>query len=393
MARRARSDWSTCSESFQTGRNTKRTKASSWPTSNRSPAKNQRQGEAASGHRAAAEVREGHRAAHATDPRCRNEDRAAEAAQAGRYAGGRRLRRRRHHAGRREEHEHHGEGDAVTFWLLVASIEELPLVLGTVRELADRVGGRVVGDGNGAIARIAGIEESTADTLTFATDEAISPPRSRAGLPPCWSMPRSCSAPAIRANRCWSCENARHALAQLLAAQCARSARAARSGIRVRSSNPMPSSAPTSTSARTRTSGAGQGSGAASVIGAGAYVGDASDRRSVGLAPSAREPAWRAASSAIASCCMPAASSAAKASAGRSSTAARAHSAGRQRRARRRRRDRCEHLRRPGANRQHAHRQGHQDRQSRADRAQLPHRQTLRAGCADRSGRFDRRRR
>ena len=44
-------------------------------------------------------------------------------------------------------------------------------MLGTLQELAERVGGRVVGDGSLAIARVAAVEESTDDALTFATDE------------------------------------------------------------------------------------------------------------------------------------------------------------------------------------------------------------------------------
>jgi UDP-3-O-[3-hydroxymyristoyl] glucosamine N-acyltransferase len=43
-------------------------------------------------------------------------------------------------------------------------------MLGTLAELAARVGGSVVGDGSIAIARIAAIDEATGDALTFATD-------------------------------------------------------------------------------------------------------------------------------------------------------------------------------------------------------------------------------
>jgi UDP-3-O-[3-hydroxymyristoyl] glucosamine N-acyltransferase len=45
-------------------------------------------------------------------------------------------------------------------------------VLGTLNELADRVRGRVVGDGSVPIARIASVEEAGEDALTFATSEA-----------------------------------------------------------------------------------------------------------------------------------------------------------------------------------------------------------------------------
>lgn len=45
-------------------------------------------------------------------------------------------------------------------------------MLGTLEELAARVGGRVVGDGGVRIARISGIDEAQNDALTFATSEA-----------------------------------------------------------------------------------------------------------------------------------------------------------------------------------------------------------------------------
>ncbi|HTX59783.1 MAG TPA: UDP-3-O-(3-hydroxymyristoyl)glucosamine N-acyltransferase [Verrucomicrobiae bacterium] len=44
-------------------------------------------------------------------------------------------------------------------------------MLGTLQQLADRVGGRVVGDPSIAVARVAAVDEATADALTFATDE------------------------------------------------------------------------------------------------------------------------------------------------------------------------------------------------------------------------------
>ncbi len=44
-------------------------------------------------------------------------------------------------------------------------------MLGTLHELAARVGGTVVGDGAMPIARIAGVEDADSETLTFATDE------------------------------------------------------------------------------------------------------------------------------------------------------------------------------------------------------------------------------
>lgn len=44
-------------------------------------------------------------------------------------------------------------------------------MLGTLRDLAERVGGRLVGDAGVAIARITGVDEAGDDSLTFATDE------------------------------------------------------------------------------------------------------------------------------------------------------------------------------------------------------------------------------
>lgn len=44
-------------------------------------------------------------------------------------------------------------------------------MLGTLSELAARVGGRVVGDGSLVLTRVSAIDEATSDALTFATDE------------------------------------------------------------------------------------------------------------------------------------------------------------------------------------------------------------------------------
>jgi UDP-3-O-[3-hydroxymyristoyl] glucosamine N-acyltransferase len=44
-------------------------------------------------------------------------------------------------------------------------------MLGTLNELAGRVGGRVVGDGSVVVESISSIDEATPDTMTFATDE------------------------------------------------------------------------------------------------------------------------------------------------------------------------------------------------------------------------------
>lgn len=45
-------------------------------------------------------------------------------------------------------------------------------MLGTLEELAARVGGRVVGDGSVRIARVSTVDEASSDALTFATNEA-----------------------------------------------------------------------------------------------------------------------------------------------------------------------------------------------------------------------------
>ncbi|HUA08710.1 MAG TPA: UDP-3-O-(3-hydroxymyristoyl)glucosamine N-acyltransferase [Candidatus Acidoferrales bacterium] len=44
-------------------------------------------------------------------------------------------------------------------------------MLGTLAELQARVGGRLIGDGSVAIARISAVDDASADALTFATDE------------------------------------------------------------------------------------------------------------------------------------------------------------------------------------------------------------------------------
>jgi UDP-3-O-[3-hydroxymyristoyl] glucosamine N-acyltransferase len=44
-------------------------------------------------------------------------------------------------------------------------------MLGTLADLQARVGGRIVGDGTVAIARVSAVDDATADALTFATDE------------------------------------------------------------------------------------------------------------------------------------------------------------------------------------------------------------------------------
>jgi UDP-3-O-[3-hydroxymyristoyl] glucosamine N-acyltransferase len=87
-------------------------------------------------------------------------------------------------------------------------------MLGTLQELADRVGGRVVGNGGLAIARISAVDEATPDALTFATDERYfaSALASKAA-----AVLIDVSIAHADANKpLLVVENARHALAQLL---------------------------------------------------------------------------------------------------------------------------------------------------------------------------------
>ena len=44
-------------------------------------------------------------------------------------------------------------------------------MLGTLADLQARVGGRIIGDGTVAIARVSAVDDASADALTFATDE------------------------------------------------------------------------------------------------------------------------------------------------------------------------------------------------------------------------------
>jgi UDP-3-O-[3-hydroxymyristoyl] glucosamine N-acyltransferase len=87
-------------------------------------------------------------------------------------------------------------------------------MLGTVQQLAARVGGRVVGDPDVAIAAIAAVEEAREDALTFATEarylsEALAG-KAAAVLVDAALAPQSASKPLIVV------DNARYALARLL---------------------------------------------------------------------------------------------------------------------------------------------------------------------------------
>lgn len=89
-------------------------------------------------------------------------------------------------------------------------------MLGTLQDLADRVGGRVVGDGTLPIERISAVEEAAPDALTFATDEryfAAALKSVAAAVLVDESVPHADAAKPLLV-----VENARLALARLLAA-------------------------------------------------------------------------------------------------------------------------------------------------------------------------------
>lgn len=87
-------------------------------------------------------------------------------------------------------------------------------MLGTLEELARRVGGRVIGDGGVAIACVTTVEEASRDALTFATSEtylaSALASEAAAVLVDASLAKDSASKPLLVV------ENARHALAQLL---------------------------------------------------------------------------------------------------------------------------------------------------------------------------------
>jgi UDP-3-O-[3-hydroxymyristoyl] glucosamine N-acyltransferase len=87
-------------------------------------------------------------------------------------------------------------------------------MLGTLKELAARIDGEVIGDGNIMIGRITSVEEATEDALTFATDEryfALALAGNAAAILVDAAIPRdNATKPLLVVT------NARHALAQLL---------------------------------------------------------------------------------------------------------------------------------------------------------------------------------
>jgi UDP-3-O-[3-hydroxymyristoyl] glucosamine N-acyltransferase len=88
-------------------------------------------------------------------------------------------------------------------------------MLGTLEDLAGRIGGRVVGDGSVRIARISTVEEASADALTFATSAAYLA-SALAGAAAAVLVDASLAKDAGSAKPLLVVENARHALAQLL---------------------------------------------------------------------------------------------------------------------------------------------------------------------------------
>lgn len=89
-------------------------------------------------------------------------------------------------------------------------------MLGTLQELAERVGGHVIGDGSIEIARISAVEEAGPDAMTFATDERYF---AAALASKAVAVLVDASVDRVEADKpLLVVENARHALAQLLAA-------------------------------------------------------------------------------------------------------------------------------------------------------------------------------
>jgi UDP-3-O-[3-hydroxymyristoyl] glucosamine N-acyltransferase len=89
-------------------------------------------------------------------------------------------------------------------------------MLGTIDELAGKVGGRVIGDGSVSVARVSSIDDTSADALTFAMDEkylaAALASKAAAIL-----VDASVPLPADATKPLLVVENARHALAAFLA--------------------------------------------------------------------------------------------------------------------------------------------------------------------------------
>jgi UDP-3-O-[3-hydroxymyristoyl] glucosamine N-acyltransferase len=88
-------------------------------------------------------------------------------------------------------------------------------MLGTLEELAARVGGRVVGDGSVRIARVTTVEEASGDALTFATSEAYL--ASALASDAAAILVEASLAKDAAEKPLLVVDNARHALSQLLA--------------------------------------------------------------------------------------------------------------------------------------------------------------------------------
>ena len=175
-------------------------------------------------------------------------------------------------------------------------------MLGTLADLQARVGGRVVGDGTVAIARVSAVDDASADALTFATDEKYYA-AALASAAAAVLVDASVAARAkARRKPLLVVENARAALANFLATL---------KPPRPRGPFRHPSAVVeegahdrrrTCTSARMRTSARARRSGAAARSRRRVRRRRRADRRG-DLAAPARDGARNAASSAIASCC------------------------------------------------------------------------------------------
>jgi UDP-3-O-[3-hydroxymyristoyl] glucosamine N-acyltransferase len=87
-------------------------------------------------------------------------------------------------------------------------------MLGTLRELAERVGGTVVGNADVQIARIAAVEEASPNALTFATDERFYAAALQSNAAAV--LVDATIAVGVASKPLLVVDNARHALAQLL---------------------------------------------------------------------------------------------------------------------------------------------------------------------------------
>ena len=178
-------------------------------------------------------------------------------------------------------------------------------MLGTLQELAARVGGRVVGDPDLVIERVTAVDETEPGALTFATDErylaAALASKAAAVLSTRASRRRRPAKPLLIVRE--------RALGALAAARVAAPADAASGPFRHPTAAIDPASGDRGrrvSSARTPSSAPAPASARAASIDAGAYVGRGRRRSATStLAAPARDVSWSAASSATAWCCTP----------------------------------------------------------------------------------------